>query len=644
MNKADYSEVPLGLDPCMESKKQLEMVIEGTGVGIWDWHIPTGAVSFNERWAEIIGYTLEELKPVSIETWLRFAHPDDLQESGRLLDAHWRGETERYVCESRMLHKQGHWIWVLDSGKVVEWASDGKPLRMVGTHLDITRQKEAELQLGQTANLLNNVLNAATEMSIIATDPQGMITIFNPGSERLLGYTAAEMVGKQSPAILHVSSEVAARGQALTAELGYPVEGFRVFVEMPEKQGSERRDWTYVRKDGSCFPVSLVVTTMRGPQGDVIGYLGMAEDITERRRAEDALRQSEARLRGLFQLSPVGIALNDMETGTFLAANDALVAPTGYTTEEFLRLSYWDLTPRDYEAQEAMQLQHLHASGRYGPYEKEYFRKDGSRYPVLLRGIVVHDTDGKSYIWSIIEDMTERKRIDRMKNEFISIVSHELRTPLTAISGALGLAIGGALGALPEELEKIIRIADSNSRRLTFLINDLLDMEKLVTGNMHFDMHVQPLKPLLEQAIETNRVYGSARLVSLEAAGAQADALVRVDAGRLQQVLSNLLSNAIKFSPDGGVVTLSSCVEGGYVKVRVQDQGPGIPQQFRSRIFKKFSQADSSDSRQKGGTGLGLAISKELIERMNGKIGFDSKEGEGACFHFELPVLRRQKA
>lgn len=644
MNKADYPEVPLGLDPCMESKKQLEMVIEGTGVGIWDWHIPTGAVSFNERWAEIIGYTLEELKPVSIETWLRFAHPDDLQESGRLLDAHWRGETERYVCESRMLHKQGHWIWVLDSGKVVEWASDGKPLRMVGTHLDITRQKEAELQLGQTANLLNNVLNAATEMSIIATDPQGMITIFNPGSERLLGYTAAEMVGKQSPAILHVSSEVAARGQALTAELGYPVEGFRVFVEIPEKQGSERRDWTYVRKDGSCFPVSLVVTTMRGPQGDVIGYLGMAEDITERCRAEDALRQSEARLRGLFQLSPVGIALNDMETGTFLAANDALVAPTGYTTEEFLRLSYWDLTPRDYEAQEAIQLQHLQASGSYGPYEKEYFRKDGSRYPVLLRGIAVQDTDGKSYIWSIVEDMTERKRIDRMKNEFISIVSHELRTPLTAISGALGLAIGGAFGALPEELEKVIRIADSNSRRLTFLINDLLDMEKLVTGNMHFDMHVQPLKPLLEQAIEANRAYGSARQVSLEAAGALADALVRVDAGRLQQVLSNLLSNAIKFSPDGGVVTLSSCVEGGYVKVRVQDQGPGIPQQFRSRIFKKFSQADSSDSRQKGGTGLGLAISKELIERMNGKIGFDSKEGEGACFHFELPVLRRQKA
>jgi signal transduction histidine kinase len=183
----------------------------------------------------------------------------------------------------------------------------------------------------------------------------------------------------------------------------------------------------------------------------------------------------------------------------------------------------------------------------------------------------------------------------------------------------------------------MLDIAQQNSQRLGLLIGDLLDMEKLIAGHMTFQLQPQPLAPLLEDALRSNQAYAEQLGVRIEL-GEQAVATVTVDAHRLQQVLANLLSNAAKFSPAGAVVTLSSQRRGDNIRVSVDDVGPGVPLGFRQRIFQKFSQADSSDTRQKGGTGLGLAISKELIERMNGCIGFDSELEQGACFWFELPV------
>ena len=618
----------------------LELVVNSAAVGVWDWHVQTGEVILNDLWAKMIGYQLEELEPIHIETWFGLLHPDDLEIAHHFLQECWQGKSELFRCETRLRHKDGHWVWVLDTGKVVERDANGQPVRMVGTHIDITHQKETDEKLNNAAALLGNVLDAATEVGIIATDTDGIITLFNAGSERMLGYSAAELVGKQTPAILHLPEEVAARGEELSRQLGVPVQGFRVFVHLAEIYGSETREWTYVRRDAARLPVSLVVTTMRNAEGDITGYLGIAENITARKLAEQALRESEARLRGLFELSPVGIALNDMETGDFVEINDALLAPSGYTREEFVRLSYWDVTPREYEAMESVQLENLRRDGYYGPYEKEYIRKDGSRYPVLLRGMRISDVKGKAYIWSIIEDITERKRVERMKNEFISVVSHELRTPLTAISGSLGLMLGGALGPISDGMASLLKIAQSNSQRLGYLINDLLDMEKLVAGKMQFDMQVQSFRPLLEHAVEANRDYGAAKRVALQLNEPVPEVLIRVDAMRFQQILSNLLSNAIKFSPDGSMVTITADTSRGFARVTVTDEGPGIPAKFRNRIFQKFSQADSSDSRQKGGTGLGLAITKELVQRMDGKIDFESEEGKGASFWFCLPVMR----
>lgn len=353
---------------------------------------------------------------------------------------------------------------------------------------------------------------------------------------------------------------------------------------------------------------------------------------------EKALINSEARLRSLFDLSPFGILLSDYISGEILELNDRLITLSGYTKDELLRLDQWEITPKDYETQELIQRSHLIRTGRYGPYEKEFFRKDGSRYPVLLNGVLIQEPNGRKLVWSIVEDISDRKRMDKMKSEFISTVSHELRTPLTAISGAIGLLANHLKDGLPEPMKNILRIAQSNSQRLGRLINDLLDIEKISNGKMDFNFQPHAILPIIEQAIEMNKPYAFEYDVDLYLSKDSVDGEIMIDPSRLQQVLANLLSNAIKFSPKGGRVRLA-ILNGpnDTVRITVSDQGPGIPDSFRNRIFQKFSQADSSDTRAKGGTGLGLAITKELVKKMGGSVDFDSTEGSGSTFWIDLP-------
>jgi signal transduction histidine kinase/DNA-binding response OmpR family regulator len=234
--------------------------------------------------------------------------------------------------------------------------------------------------------------------------------------------------------------------------------------------------------------------------------------------------------------------------------------------------------------------------------------------------------------------MEAAERANKVKSEFLSTVSHELRTPLTAIAGSIGLISGGALGQMPEPIQQMLHIAQKNSQRLTYLINDLLDMEKLMAGKLHFDLQVQDIMPLVESALMDNQSYAQQHQVKYVLTQRVEGMTVDVDAQRLQQVLANLLSNAAKFSPEGGQVEVAVSHDEHRVRVDVIDHGDGIPLEFHDRIFQKFSQADASDTRQKGGTGLGLAITRELVERMGGRVGFESTPGQGTCFHFELPA------
>jgi DNA-binding response OmpR family regulator len=239
----------------------------------------------------------------------------------------------------------------------------------------------------------------------------------------------------------------------------------------------------------------------------------------------------------------------------------------------------------------------------------------------------------------IAYDLSERKRIESMKNEFISTVSHELRTPLTSIRGSIGLLTAGAVGEIPIRAKTLLDIAKTNCERLVRLINDILDIEKIESGNMRFANGLHELQTLIESALGATVAFATQFQVRFELDLPQQtpSIYVNVDPDRLVQVIVNLLSNAAKFSHNGGVVTIKVQIIDDMVRVAVIDHGDGIPEEFQARIFQKFAQADSSDARAKGGTGLGLNISKAIIERLHGQIGFHSERGKGSEFYFDLP-------
>lgn len=244
----------------------------------------------------------------------------------------------------------------------------------------------------------------------------------------------------------------------------------------------------------------------------------------------------------------------------------------------------------------------------------------------------------------VIHDVTELKQTEKLKNEFVSTVSHELRTPLTSIRGSLGLLISGVMGTFPEKAGKLLTIANNNCERLLFLINDILDMEKIEAGKMHYDIKSIHLNDLIMRCIDDNKMYAQKFDVRVQLVQPATQIQVMADPDRLAQVLANLISNACKFSPPNGLVTISISREGDRVRVAVADNGLGIPYEFQSRLFQKFSQADSSDTRGKGGTGLGLHISKSIVEKFGGTIACISKPGEGALFYFELDIVQATDA
>jgi PAS domain S-box-containing protein len=264
-------------------------------------------------------------------------------------------------------------------------------------------------------------------------------------------------------------------------------------------------------------------------------------------------------------------------------------------------------------------------------------RKDGTVFPMDL-GVSEMWLGANRLFVGTVRDITERKQVERLKNEFVSVVSHELRTPLTSIRGSLGLVAGGVAGELAPKARELVRIAYKNCERLTALINDILDIAKIESGTSQFNMRPQALMPLVEQAIEANLQYARQLNVELEVGSAARDIVVSVDADRFMQVMTNLISNAAKFSPARGRVEISLAPHDGMARVSVRDHGGGIAPEFQQRIFQRFSQADSSSSRARSGSGLGLSISKAIVEQMNGEIGFETAVGQGTVFHVDLPL------
>jgi len=277
-----------------------------------------------------------------------------------------------------------------------------------------------------------------------------------------------------------------------------------------------------------------------------------------------------------------------------------------------------------------------HRSGQVAEFEGVDY--SGVRFPMEVGAREVQNAREHFFV-VILRDISERKHMEQLKSEFVSTVTHELRTPLTSIRGTLGLIMGGAVGELPEKAQEMVAIADRNTQRLAELVNDILDMEKIDSGRMEINLKPLDLSEMVESSVQDNQAYAAQFNVELRFRGLGSGATVNADETRLMQVMANLLSNAVKFSPPGGAVdiTVEECE--GRVKVAVIDRGAGIPEEFRARIFERFTQADSSNKRRTGGTGLGLSISAAIVEAHKGVLDFESEVDKGTTFFFDLQKL-----
>ncbi|MFZ6712212.1 CHASE domain-containing protein [Undibacterium sp. TC9W] len=369
------------------------------------------------------------------------------------------------------------------------------------------------------------------------------------------------------------------------------------------------------------------------------------ENLVAQRTAE--LHDSEERLRTILDNAAEGI-LTTNEHGIIESANRSAEVLLKYTHGSLRGRNMFSLFP-DPESLQFLTT-HLHTTNRERQFEvagkserKELLarQKDGHDVPVELA--ITRVRLGMQVLYVIIvHDLSEKKRVEKLKNEFVSAVSHELRTPLTSIRGVLGLLAGGVAGGIPEKAQSMLVMANDNAKRLTALINDLLDFEKLEYGSMQFHFETLPLAELMDSSLQSNLGYAQSFDIGIQYdSPVDPAAQVRVDSQRFVQVLSNLLSNAIKFSrPHGQIdVRVTPNHDQNQVRIEVQDYGIGISEEFKSSIFQKFTQEDAKAARKYAGTGLGLSLTKTMIEKMGGQIGFTSTENLGSCFYITLPLV-----
>jgi PAS domain S-box-containing protein len=490
----------------INERMRLANIIKGTNVGTWEWNVQTGETIFNERWAEIIGYSLAEISPVAIDTWMKFAHPDDLPQSGQLLEKHFRGEQEYYEYESRMRHKNGSWVWVLDRGKVATWTPDGKPLLMMGTHQDVTATKTAELEL-------RAILETALDGFFVAS-LDGCFLSVNSAFCQMLGFSKEELL------CMKISDVEANESPTET----------RQHIEMLVKKGFDRFETKHKCKDGRVIQVEISVTLLRSSQSKLVVFV---RDITERKAFVQQLELAKTKA-------------------------------------------------------SAMAVQAEMAS--------------------------------------------------KAKSEFLANMSHEIRTPLNGVIGFTDLLKSTPLN---EQQQKYVSNANSAGHALLGIINDILDFSKIEAGMMELDVVKTDILELLESSVDVLKIHAEKKNIQMLLQFQNSiPRYAWVDPVRLKQILANLMGNALKFTHKGKVEIVVSFEptesDLGTYKFEVRDTGIGISEEQKSKLFKAFSQADSSTTRKFGGTGLGLIISDSLAQKMGSKIQLESALGQGTTFYFEL--------
>ncbi len=527
---------------------------------------------------------------------------------------------------------------------------------LIGT--DNTARKEAEEALLQAGALQNAIFNSAN-FSSIATDAKGVIQIFNVGAERMLGYTAAEVMNKITPADISDPQELIARAEELSVELGTKITpGFEALVFKASRGIEDIYELTYIRKDGTRFPALVSVTALRDAQDAIIGYLLIGTDNTARKQVEEEQKQSDQRLRDqqFYTRSLIESNIDALMTtdpaGIITDVNKQMEALTGSTRDELIGAPFKDCFTDPNRAEAG--IKRVLNEKSLTDYELTARARDGKQTVVSYNATTFYDRNRTLQgVFAAARDVTESKRVEqelhqaravaesasRTKSDFLASMSHEIRTPMNAIMGIADLL---AKTSLSPEQDKYVQIFRRSGDNLLNLINDILDLSKVEASQLDLERTGFSLSDHLEKVIEmvAPRAHEKNLTLACEIAPNVRNYLVG-DPTRLRQVLLNLLGNAIKFTETGHVALQVELDEDSSVpaalRFTVTDTGIGIADEKLASVFERFTQADSSTTRRFGGSGLGLTISKRLVELMGGRIWVSSTVDQGSAFAFAVP-------
>ena len=550
---------------------------------------------------------------------------------------------------------------------------------LIGT--DTTARKQAEEALVKAGALQNAIFNSAN-FSSIATDAKGVIQIFNVGAERMLGYTAAEVVNRITPAEFHDPQEVIARAEALSVELDTPITpGFEALVFKASRGIEDIYELTKIRKDGSRFPAVLSVTALRDAQDVIIGYLLIGTDNTARQQVEEERRRLDQRLRdqhfytrSLIESNVDAIMTTDPR-GIITDVNKQAETLTGGTRDELIGAPFKKFFTDPSQAEAG--INRVLSEAKVTNYELTAKARDGKLTPVSFNATTFHDRDRVLQgVFVAARDMTELKLFERalqqknaeledasrMKSEFLANMSHELRTPLNAIIGFSEVMKDGLMGEMTDQQRGFIGDIYSSGTHLLSLINDILDLSKVEAGKMTLDLEPVQVPSLFANSLSIVREKAAARGIRLDLDVDAGLGSIRVDVRKVKQIVYNRLSNAVKFTADGGRVTLRArrvwraevahLSRSGtgrtfpladnefteFLAIGVTDTGIGISPEGLDLLFTPFSQIDGGLARKFEGTGLGLAMVKLLAELHGGAVAVESAVGEGSCFTVWIPL------
>ena len=607
------------------SEERFELAMRGANDGVWDWDILADKAYYSPRWAAMLGYTRDQMER-EVGEFRSLIHPDDRERVQKLEDDYLAGRVDRYETEFRMRHRDGRYVHILSRAFLVRRESDGAPLRMVGTHVDITERRAAEEALRRSEAYLRTLIENMP-VDFWALDRDLRYTMQSPRSREAVG----DVVGRRA-------NEVDVPGPLTEI---WMEENRRVLAgetvqneyDIVTKSGDRR---TYLSRTA---PVVV--------EGAIEALIGTSMDITDRRAAEEALERSEAYLRTIIDNIPVDFFAIDgdlrytMQSPTSQATIGDLV---GRRVDEVAipdpYRARWLDELRRVLAGETLQTEYdlLGPAGEVRTYQTNVapVRVDG--IPVAIVGTSIDITERTRAAHELQVAKEKAEAADHLKSAFLATMSHELRTPLNSIIGFTGILLQELAGPLNDEQKKQLSMVQTSARHLLALINDVLDISKIEAGQMKVEMATFSLPDLIAEVVGVARPLAEKKGLELRVEVATDVGTLPSDRRRVGQILMNLLSNAVKFTASGWI-GVRGRVEGEWAVVSVADTGIGMAPDDLAKLFVPFQQVDSGLTRNYEGTGLGLSISRRLVTLLGGDIGVESEPGRGSTFTFRLPIL-----